>query len=243
MALETLNIIALKRVTYSDRHAILTAWSRERGRVSLLVPDGAGRGAARNRALTMIPSLVEVVADVRPGRDIWPTRSLRPAAPLASLRANPLKALVGQLLAEILGDMLRQSGPDERMFDFIEISLNTLDATTDNTAVANFHIAFLSHLLRFAGIEPDMTTYAPGRCFDMRDGVFRATLPPHPDILVGDEAEAASRLSRLTYRNSHLFHYTKKERNRALDLLLRYMTLHHTSTATPKSLEIIRSLF
>lgn len=243
MALETLHIIALKRVTYSDRHAILTAWSRERGRVSLLVPDGSGRGAARNRALTMPASLAEVVADVRPGRDIWPARSIRPTSPLTNLRANPLKSLISQLLAEILGDMLRQAGPDERMFDFIDISLNTLDALTDATATANFHLAFLSHLLRFAGIKPDMSTYAPGRCFDMRDGVFRATLPPHPDILSGDEALGAARLARMTYGNSHRFHYTKKERNRALDLLLRYMTLHHTSTATPKSLEIIRSLF
>ncbi len=43
MARLRLNIVTLRRTHYSDRHSILTAWSAEMGRVSLLVADGSGR--------------------------------------------------------------------------------------------------------------------------------------------------------------------------------------------------------
>lgn len=243
MGQETLRIVALRRVAYSDRHAIVTAWSRQRGRVSLLVPEGAGRGAARLRALTMPPALLEAVVDVRPGRDIWPARGMRPLSPLVSLRTNPLKSLVGQLVAEILADVLRQSSPDPLLSDYIELSLATLDALDDSVAIANFHLVFLRGLLRFTGIEPDLSTYRPGSVFDMREGLFRSTMPPHTDWLDARESAAVLTLGRITTGNMHRFRYTKKERNRALDLLLHYMSLHHQLAAPPKSLEVIRSLF
>jgi len=243
VGLESLRIVALRRVSYSDRHAILTAWSRERGRVSLLVPDGAGRGAARYRALTIPPSLLEAEADVRPGREIWPVRTMRPLAALGDLRANPLKSLVGQVVADILAGTLLRSGPDPLLFDFIELSLAVLDAARQPVEIANFHLAFLRHLLHFMGIEPDLSTYSPGSLLDLRDGIFRRSLPAHPDCLSAGESAAAARLGRMTMANMRAFSFTRAERNRAVDLMLRYMVLHHAVTAPPKSLEIVRSLF
>ncbi len=51
--LRTLNLIPLRVIPYSDRNSILSAYSRELGRVSFVVPAGAGREARRRRALLM----------------------------------------------------------------------------------------------------------------------------------------------------------------------------------------------
>ena len=45
--------IALRMVRYNDRHSILSAYSRQAGRMSLLVPAGPSASARRVRALLM----------------------------------------------------------------------------------------------------------------------------------------------------------------------------------------------
>ncbi len=109
--------------------------------------------------------------------------------------------------------------------------------------VANFHICFLLHLGRLLGIEPDVSTYAPGSVLDMRDGIWRKSMPLHGEVLAPDESEAAMRLQRMTYANMPTFRFTREQRARALDMVLRYYTLHVTSLSGLKSLDILRSMF
>ncbi len=238
-----LNIVVLKRVRYSDRHAILTAWSRERGCVSLLVPDSAGRSGARVRALTAPPGLLECVADLRAGRDIFPASQFRPLHPLGSVRTNPVKGMIAMFLAEVMGAVMRESQPDEGAFDFIRGALETLDGLTDPAAIANFHICFLYQLGRVLGVEPDVSTWRPGRMLDMPDGVFRATMPLHSNVLDERESAFAARMSRMTFSNMKKWRMSRQERNSSIDLILRYLSLHLSpGLARMQSLEVLREL-
>ena len=76
---------------------------------------------------------------------------------------------MAMFLAEVLSLVLRESVPDAGLYDYVAASARYLDSmpTAD---VANFHICFLLHLGRLLGIEPDVSTYAPGSVLDMRDG-------------------------------------------------------------------------
>ncbi|MBD5185563.1 MAG: hypothetical protein HDS92_03030 [Bacteroidales bacterium] len=243
MAKEPLNIVTLRRVSYNDRHSIITAWSRERGRVSLLVPDNAGRSGARARALMAPPSLAGCLADIRPGRDIFTVSDIRPLHPLADLRANPLKSMVAMFLAEVMAAILRESQPDAPLFDFVKLALEHLDALTEPRAVANFHLCFLYQLGRFLGVEPDASTWRPGRLLDMHDGLFRATPPPHADFLDAAESEAAALMSRMTFDNIKKWRLTRHQRNRSLDVILRYFAIHLApGLAQMQSLEVFRAL-
>lgn len=238
-----LNIVVLKRVRYSDRHAILTAWSRERGRVSLLVADGTGRAAARVRALTAPPGILECIADLRPGRDIHSAGQFRPIHPLGDVRANPVKEMVAMFLAEVMGAVMRESQPDESAFDFIVLALRALDTLDDSNAIANFHLWFLYQLGRILGVEPDVTTWRRGRVLDMLDGLYRPTLPPHPNYLDPAESAFAARMARLSLANMKKWRMTRTERNRALDVILRYLALHLAPGLTRmQSLEVLREL-
>lgn len=244
MAKIDLNIVVLRRVRYSDRHAIVTAWSRERGRVSLLVADGSGREAARVRGLTAPPSLLGCVADMRPGRDIHPVSQLRLLAPLASVRVNPVKGMVAMFLAEVMAGVMTGMQPDEGVFDFIDLSLRLLDELPEGPAVANFHVWFLYRLGSCLGVEPDVSTWRPGSLLDMRDGMFRPVMPVHGDALDARESGFAARLWRMTPANMGRWRLTRDERNRALDVELRYLSLHLApALGSLRSLEVLRSLF
>lgn len=242
MATETLHIIALRTIRHSDSRSILTAYSREHGRMSFAVPAGKGRSASRISALTMPLSFIECTADVRPGREISTLRSPAPALALTTVHSNPLKQMTAMFLAEILAVILRESQGDEAVFRFIENAVRLLDIA-EGRSLANFNLWFLYNLGRLLGIEPDTSTYAPGSLLDLRDGVWRAGMALHPDVANAVESSAVWRLSRMTVTNMHLFRYTRQERNMLLDGILRYYTMHLVSLSGLKSLDILRSMF
>lgn len=237
----TMHIIALRTVKYNDRHSILSAYSREMGRVSFLLPAGNGREASRRRALTMPLTPLECVASVRPDRDIHTMRDPRPLMVTHTLHSDPVRSAVALFLCEILQVVLRENQEDPALFAFLWEAVAKLDDPSLNPA--NFHLCFLSRLGRFIGIEPDADGWAPGRVFDMVEGIFRATPPMHAHYLRPTEAAVVARLSRMTWDNMSRFRFSRDERNEILDVILRYYTIHYTSMNSLRSLDVLRSLF
>lgn len=242
MAAENLNLIALRLIRHSDRQSILTAFSRERGRVSLAVAAGTGRGAARMQALTMPLSLLDCMVDIRPGREILTLRSAIPSAPLPSIHSHPVKQLSAMFLAEVLTAVLRDNQGEDRLYDFISGAVSLLDTTDSPRAIANFHIWFLYHLGILLGIEPDTSSYRPGSLLDMRDGLWRTAMPLHGQALDAPDSTAAWLLSRMTAQNMNMFAYTRAERNRLLDGILSYYSIHLTDLTRLHSPSILRDL-
>ena len=236
------SFISLKVTRYSDTQSILTAYSREWGRVAFAIATGKGKNASRLRAMTMPMGIVECDTDMRPGREVLTMRQARPVTVLTDMHSNPLKQMVAMFLAEVLTKVLRESVPDRGIYDFIEGSARCLDAMAVSD-IGNFHICFLMHLGRLLGIEPDVTTYSPGGVMDMRDGIWRDCLPLHGEMLTPEESAEAARLARMTYTNMKYFRYTRSQRARVLDTVLRYYSLHVTPLSGLRSLEILRSMF
>lgn len=236
-----LTLVALKVTKHSDKQSILTALSREWGRVSLSLPAGNGKSAARIRALTMPLCVIECVTDRRSGREIIPMRQVQQIMPLSSVHSHPVKQMVAMFLAEILAAVLRETNEDAALFDFITACIDILD-NADEHATANFHICFLYQLGRMLGIEPDTSTYTPASILDIRDGIWRRSMPLHGDCLTPEESEAAYRLSRMTFSNYNKFRYAREERNRILDALLHYLSIHYVSLRNLHSLDILRAM-
>lgn len=239
---EKLSCIALRRVAYSDTKAILSAWSRERGRLSLLMPDGSGREAKRRRALTEPLALFTVEADVRPGREIHPVRDLMAMEDSPVMRpADPGSAMQRFFLSEFLEKVLRQDAPDLVLSDFLFEAV--AEIARGNTPAPNYHLAFLVRLTHKLGISPDtsLPSKSFGRhtfIFDIRDAVFRATPPLHDQYVEGELARGAYLLSRMTFRNMKAFRYTRQQRRQALDGILGYYKTHLLGPATFKTLDL-----
>lgn len=236
-----LHLVALKTTKYSDTQTILTAYSREIGRVSLTLPAGKGKGSARARALTMPLGLLECVSEVRPGREILPMRQLSQTAAFTSLHSDPVKQMMAMFLAEVLSVALQTGDADGGLYDFLEMAIRLLDGA-DAPRTANFHICFLMNLARHLGIEPDVSTYVPGALFDLSDGCWRLTMPLHRNYLAPHEAEVARQLSRMTFANMHRFRFSRNDRNVILDNMLEYYSLHYVSMRNLRSLNILRMM-
>lgn len=233
----------LRIVRHSDRHSILTAYSRQLGRVAFAIPAGQGKEAARRRAILMPLSVVDCVADIRPNSEVHLMHQPQTAHPLAQLRTSPVKTAVAIFLAEVLTITLGEGPSDSNLFDFIEQSILVLDQIDSDRAVANFHIAFLQALGLFLGIAPDVSNYKPGQVFDMIDARFRSSAPNHRHWLSAAQSEDLVKIQRMTYANMHLFNFTRAQRAQTLSTIIGYYALHHPGFSSLKSLEVLYDLF
>lgn len=208
--------------------------------MSFLIAAGNGREASRRRAMIMPGSRFSCVADVRDNdriptmRDVMP-RGVNPAM------GDPVKAAVTLFIADFINTIMRDSMPDEIMFDYCDTMLDFYAVNTSGRA--NFHLLFLLKMARFSGIEPDTSTYRDGYIFDMIDGIFRSSAPLHGRFLERDEARAAVSLLRMNTHNLHLWKLTSEQRNTILDRIMEYYSLHFSNIQSMKSLEILRTLF
>lgn len=239
---QKMQFIALRTVCHNDRHSILSAYSAEYGRVAFAIPAGAGKEASRRRALLMPMSIVECVADIKPGREVSLMSEPRALAPLMGLRTNPIKSSIALFLAEVLGVVLRDGPPDSTLYKYICSSIEVLDLLPSNRS-ANFHVCFLWGLGRFIGIEPDTEEYRTGMVFDMQDGRFRMSAPLHPNYLDSERSQAVAAVSRMRYATMHLFKMSRAQRNELLDGILRYYSMHYAGLQSLRSLEVLRELF
>ena len=235
-----LESIALRTVKVSDSKSLLSAWTRQLGRVSFSIPAGAGREARRRRALCSPLATFFGECDVKPGREIHSLRDVRAGAMSLAVAASPAKSIIAIFLSEVLDLLLRRSEPDEALSDFLFSSIEAFAAITDNSCTASFHIIFLYHLTLYAGIGPDADTYIPGCVFDLREGMFRTTAPLHPDFIAGEECSYFASLASARYDTP--LHIPAPIRRRLLDFLLTYYSLHLMSFSSLKSLEILRDM-
>lgn len=239
--LTPVHCIAFRTVRLSDSKNLLSVWSREAGRLTFAVPAGSSREARRRRAITAPLGTFEGVCDLRPDRDIHSVRDVMPMAGSAVLNPSPSHGMTALFLAEVLDRLLAACSPEPALSDYLFDSLELLP-NLKGRAAANFHLLFLFGLTYFTGIAPDLGDYAGGAVFDLRDGRFRHAAPVHGDCVDGTGARLLVLLANTPYSKGGRLPFGRDGRNKALDLILHYYSLHLAPVESIKSLEILREL-
>lgn len=233
--------VVLRSVKYNDKNSIVRVYTDSHGMLAFLLPQSNGRTARQRRALFQPLSLVEIVADIKPGRDIHSVREVRCLEPLPNLHTDPVKNAIALFVTELLSHVIVEQERNAPLFSFLTGAVRLLDRVNEGTA--NFHICFLYNLGVFIGIEPDRSTYSPGCVFDMEGGVFSRSIPTHRHFVDSADAEAVYRLTRITFANMHLFRFNREQRNRLLELTLEYYRLHNSAIGELHSPAILADLF
>lgn len=238
---EKTRCIILRTVKYGDQSLIIDTLSRECGRLSMVwrVPK-SGKGKVRKQYFQPL-SVLEVVYDRRASTSLPQLKDARLAEPYVSLPFDPVKLSVAFFIAEFLSMSTRDEQCDTSLYDFVEKSLVWYDATSG--APANFHLMFMMRISWFLGFYPDMDSYSPRTFFDMRAGEFAPNAPLHRDFLHPDEASRIALLMRMSPANMHLFRFSHDERNRIVELLLRFYSLHIPGFREMKSWEVLKAIY
>lgn len=237
-----LDCIALRTTRLSDSKSLLSAWSRQHGRLTLAIPAGKTPEARRRRALTAPLCTFEGECNIKPGKDIHSMRDFRATPATLAVCATPLKQITALFLGEVLDLLLRRSEPDAPLSDFLFDAIGNLVEITDQNSLAAFHIIFLYKLTIPLGISPRLEDYHTGAVFDLRDAVFRPSAPLHHDYISGKECTMLMAVSRATFNTAKNLPLTPASRKRALDLILDYYAIHLAPLSALHSLEILREM-
>ncbi len=233
--------LVISMIRHDERNNILTLYTAERGRMTLMSSASKSRnGRLRNARLAPM-ALIEADINIRENREIQFLGSFSTPAPWKNIYFDPVKAPIVIFLSEFLSKILRTSGSDLPTWKFLVSALAELDGMTEG--IANYHIAFLIRFLEFAGIEPDPRNFCVGRIFDLRAGDFTDMHPGHRDVLTVEETALMPKLMRMNFENLHKFRFHVAQRRRLLRIIIDYYSLHLPVSPHLKSLEVLAEIF
>ena len=233
--------LVLSTVNYGDRQLIVDLLTRQAGRQSFIVRLSQSPHGRVHRRLFQPLTLLDADFTLRPNRTLQRFSEVRMSRPWTSLTANPYKMPLVFFVAEFLRHATRDEQDVATLFDYVVDSVEWLDMASEG--YANFHLVFMSRLSMFLGFFPNLESYEPGACFDLRSGCFSTTVPPHPDYIQADEAEAMVGLMRLSFTTMRLFRMSREQRNRCVDVILDFYRLHIPAFPELKTLGVVRELF
>lgn len=146
---EDLNAIVLRRVDYKESSYLLTLFSRELGKLSAIA-----RGAKRKNS--KIGNLAELLAEVNlnlTGGSMGTIRDGKVIHLHEGLRTSLEKMYLAHIMVECCDKTTWEGATEERLYDLLAKSLNTLEKTAVPLRITN---AFLLKWVSMLGFLPEL---------------------------------------------------------------------------------------
>lgn len=233
--------VVLHTLKYGDSSMVVHLLTDVGGRRSYMVQGvRSTRGRGSKLALFQPMFAVEFEGLESPRRQMDSFREIRSGAVLRSVPFDVRKSTIALFMAEVLYRLVRESEPNGPLFDFVWGSVGALDAMEEG--VANFHLWFLANLSRFLGFYPG-NAYTAGAFFDIREGLYTKTPPPHAGYMSGEHARTLDDFIRCDVRCLEEIGLNRRQRVGFLDALLVYYGYHLDAIRAVQSVKILQEVF
>ena len=233
--------VVLHTLKYGDSSMVVHLLTDVGGRRSYMVQGvRSTRGRGSKLAIFQPMFAVEFEGLESPRRQMDSFREVRSGAVLRSVPFDVRKSTIALFMAEVLYRLVRESEPNGPLFDFVWGSVGALDAMEEG--VANFHLWFLANLSRFLGFYPG-NAYTAGAFFDIREGLYTKTPPPHAGYMSGEHARTLDDFIRCDVRCLGEIGLNRRQRVGFLDALLVYYGYHLDAIRAVQSVKILQEVF
>ena len=233
--------IVLHSLPYNDKYMIVTMYTEEFGRMTYLTANARSKKNNVSRSLLQPLSVLDLEVEHQNNRDLQRIKEARSGLIMPQLRYHPVKNAITLFLSEVLYRTIQEKEANHALFDFLCRSVMLLEIA--DTGVANFHLTFLLQLSAYLGIRPGNKSYRANSYFDLINGVFSETIPPHGNFLSKNDSIVFERLMRMNYENMALYTFTRHERAAIIRHILEYYRFHLADFPEIKSLAVMQSLF
>ena len=233
--------IVLHTLKYGDSGMVVYLLTDSGGRQSYMVQGvRSARGHGSKLALFQPMFAVEFEGLESSRMQMHRFREVRSGIVLQSLPFDVRKSTIALFMAEVLYRLVKECEPNQRLFDFVWGSVAALDALDEG--VANFHLWFLANLSRFLGFYPG-NAYTAGAFFDIREGLYTKTPPPHAGYMSGEHARTLDDFIRCDVRCLGEIGLNRRQRVGFLDALLVYYGYHLDAIRAVQSVKILQEVF
>lgn len=231
----------LHTLKYGDSSMVVHLLTDVGGRRSYMVQGvRSTRGHGSKMALfqPMFPVEFEGLESARMQMDRF--REVRAGMVFQSLPFDVRKSTIALFMAEVLYRLVKESEPNQALFDFVWGSVAALDALTEG--IANFHLWFLAHLSRLLGFSPG-NVYTGGDWFDIREGLYTPVRPAHTSFLTQENARTLNDFLECDVQYVAEIGLNRRQRVDFLNAMLVYYGYHLDAVQAVQSVRILQEVF
>lgn len=231
----------MHQLKYSETSLIVKIYTELFGLQTYLVKGARSKRSAFRASHFQPLTLLELVVYHRENNELQHIREAEISAPFHSISSDLRKSTIALFLSEILMKAVHEGEAHDEMFNFISSSLRFLDV--QESGVEYFHLFFLAKLSLHLGFYPRGNPGRDGDYFDLREGKFTRTIPPHADYLDHDLGMKLYMLSSSQAGVLATLTFDKRFREELLNAILLYYQIHLSGMGSVKSTEILREVF
>lgn len=231
--------IVLKLTDYGDSSVVAHIFTEQFGIQSYMI-HGAKKPKARLKVnLLQSLQLLDMVVQHKPNGNLQRITELKLSPVFLSIPYDITKTSVTLFINEILYKVLKNQGPDERLFQFIQNNLIWLDSV--HKMPVDFHLYFLIRLTRFLGFQPAIRSKGD-HFFDLKDGIYLKFDPLHPLVLAEPAVTHFAALAQLTVDHLDSFRIDLTQRRYLLGKIIEYYQLHVDGLGEIKSRMVLEEV-
>ena len=235
--MELTDAVILKITPYNDTKKIISAFGKDTGYISFMASN-LGRN---NRDVSQMMQIAEIEYFQNTNGGLNKLKSISSKITTTNIYYSVFKMNIAMLWGEILNILLKKEGKNERMYDYIEQSVEYLNYSEKD--FSNFNLFFLFRFNTLLGFEIDTSTYQKGYLFDINGGAFIEKALN--EIYIAGVNTAAIIYKLCTIRLEELVNIplSGKSRSKLLDIILLYYSLHLNTNFNTKGIKVLREIF
>ena len=232
--------IVFRTIKYGETSVIADIFTEEKGLRSFI---GGSVRTAKSRmpfGLFQPMMVVDLVAYFRDADEhLNRLKEIRASEVFQRIPFEIKRGAVVLFMAEICRKSIHNGEENPEIFQFLLEQLRWLDHT--DQPIANQHLHFLLHFSGYLGFQPQDESKEEV-FFDLQEGTFLPTPPPHTLYLEPQQAKPLLELLHQPVHRCHEVRLSKAERKTLLHGLLQFYQLHvpgFTEIHTPAILEMV----
>lgn len=215
--------VVLKLTDYGDSSVVAHIFTEQLGMQAYMI-HGAKKPKARVKTnMLQFLQLLDMVVQYKPNGNLQRINELKLSPAFLSIPYDMAKTSVVLFINEMLYKVLKNHGPDERLFQFVHHTIIWLDAV--ERMPTDFHLYFLIRLTKYLGFQPGDRKEGD-LFFDLKDGVYLRFDPLHPLILGEPFVSYMDRLAKISLEELASIRITREERRYLLEKIVEFYRLH-----------------
>lgn len=233
--------IVLNHTRYGDTSVIVHVYTQDYGMQGYMV-NGVFGSRKREKSLLLQPlNILDMEVYYKPNKEIQRIKEFRIERPLMVIPFSQSKRAQSFLIIELLTRVLRNENANQPLFSFIEDAICFLDS--EHMGFENFHLFFLFHLTRFLGFFPHNNRSGEFSFFDMQEGCFVSSEPPHPYFLNPEDSTIFARLFDIGQDDLPFLAKNVIERRIIMGAIISLFDHHYAGAGHLRSMDVLEDLF
>ncbi len=234
--------IVIGAIPYSEYSVILKVYTDHYGLLAFMVNGVRSRKGAIKPSQIQLLNLLELDISFQQSKSFQRIKELKVNPVLNQIHFDIRKGAVAMFIAELVQKCIKaENQKDQQLFDFLFHVIQFVDL--QQHGIANLPVYFLVHLSRYLGFAP-ANNYSQTNCiFSLREGIFVSTDLISSDCLETDSSHFLNSLMQLKLIDLPSLQIPKLQRQRLLEMLLRYYGVHLTQFGEMNSHKILATIF